>query len=192
MPTPPDASRGGPGAFPRRSYRFRGGRSVGHLLACAFRLARQFLFRHLPLRTRVALDYRRIFRRPLSFSHPQTFNEKLNLLKISPDAERLAPYADKIAVRDYVAATLGPDVLIPLLGTWRTPAEIDFASLPPSFVLKCNHGSGQNLVVRDKSTLDLPATRRLLRSWLRENHYRISAERIYRPSPPIYAYDTDV
>lgn len=157
---------------------------VGHYAACALRLLRQTLLRSLPDRTRVALDFRRIFHRPLSFSSPTTFNEKLNLLKISPAAERLAPYADKLAVRDYVSSVLGPSVLIPLLGSWRTPAEIDFDALPPAFLLKCNHGSGQNLVVRDKTALDLPATRRLLRSWLRENHYRISGERIYRPIPP--------
>ncbi len=157
------------------------------LAAVLFRLPSRFcaaIIYRLPWRTRVAIAFRRRFGRPISFSSPTTFNEKLNVLKISPDAERLSPYADKLAVRSYVSSVLGPDALVPLLGFWRVPEEIDFASLPGAFVFKCNHGSGQNLLVRDKSALDLPAVRRRLRSWIRQNHSIHFCERIYRPIPP--------
>lgn len=156
----------------------------GHALRCAGRLAAASFWRRMPLRWRVAADFRRIFGRALPFGAPRTLNEKLNVLKISPGVERLARYADKLDVRSYVSGVLGPGALVPLLGSWRSPGEIDFGALPGAFVLKCNHGSGQNLVVRDKSSLDPRRTRRLLRSWLRENHFAVSCERVYRPIEP--------
>mgnify|MGYP002620804718 CR=1 FL=1 len=40
--------------------------------------------------------------------------------------------------------------MIPLLGVWDKPEDIDLDSLPNQFVLKVNWGSGQNIIVKDK------------------------------------------
>ena len=48
----------------------------------------------------------------------------------------------------------GEEYLVPLLGVWDSPDEIDFASLPSSFALKATHGSGWNILVPNKSALD--------------------------------------
>ena len=50
---------------------------------------------------------------------------------------------DKFKVRDFVSEKIGENYLIPLLGHWNTPEDIDFNLLPNSFVLKCNHNSGK-------------------------------------------------
>ncbi len=68
---------------------------------------------------------------------------------------------DKYAVRKYVADTIGEEHLIPLLGVWDSPDEIDFDALPDQFVLKCNHNSGVGLCIcKDKSKLDIESDQR--------------------------------
>jgi hypothetical protein len=49
--------------------------------------------------------------------------------------------------------------------------DIDIESLPNSFVLKVNHGSGQQILVKDKSEIDWEHELKLLRKWLSSNHY---------------------
>jgi hypothetical protein len=56
--------------------------------------------------------------------------------------------ADKYLVREWIKDTIGEEYLVPLLGVWDRFEEIDFDKLPENYVLKCNHGSGMNLVVK--------------------------------------------
>lgn len=103
----------------------------------------------------------------------------------------MATCADKIAVRTFVRETIGGRYLIPMLPRegvfWSDPDDIDFDALPDRFVLKLNNGSGMNLLVADKSTLDIPAAREKMRGWMeqdyatrfREWHYRDIPNRIY-------------
>lgn len=62
--------------------------------------------------------------------------------------------SDKYAVRAEIDRLLGPGHLIPLLGHWENPDDIDFDSLPKSFILKTNNGCGTNIFVHDKDTAD--------------------------------------
>lgn len=80
---------------------------------------------------------------------PVTFNDKL-LYKMAYDRRRqLATYADKVAVRDYVAQRVGGQYLTTCYGVYRRACEIDWASLPREFVLKASHGSGGIVLVWD-------------------------------------------
>lgn len=56
---------------------------------------------------------------------------------------------------------------------------IRFDQLPDSFVLKVTHGSGQNLICRDKSQLDVERTRRLLAQWMKRSEYWVTREWAY-------------
>ena len=111
----------------------------------------------------------------MHIKHPKTFNEKINYLKIHPAIQNGAILADKYKVREFVAKTIGPQYLIPLIGVWKDPKEIDFNALPPQFVLKANQGSGMNIICRDKSKLDIEKTIKHLNQWLKTDpfyHYR--------------------
>ena len=92
--------------------------------------------------------------------------EKIHWLKLYDSTPLKGRLADKFLVRQWVADTVGEKYLIPLLGVWDSPDEIDFDSLPDSFVLKATHGSGWNILVPDKSALDEDWARRRLREWL--------------------------
>ena len=108
--------------------------------------------------------------RKLNLKNPVTYNDKLNWLKLYEHDERKTIYSDKYAVRDYVAKTIGEQYLVPLLGVWDDPNQIDFNQLPNRFVLKANHSSGCNLVVTNKATLDIPKAVKRMQMWLRKKH----------------------
>ena len=63
---------------------------------------------------------------PLNWSNPQTFNERLNILKMSDPTELATIVADKVAVRDYVKNKVGGDLLIPCIGVFDSADTIVF------------------------------------------------------------------
>ena len=109
----------------------------------------------------------------LNLDNPQTFNEKLQWLKLYYHNPLMTLCSDKVAVRDYIAQKIGEEYLVPALGVYSSPDEIDFDALPDRFVLKVNWGSGQNIICKDKSTLDIAETKKQLHQWMRPkmNHY---------------------
>lgn len=104
--------------------------------------------------------------RVLNLKNPATYNDKLNWMKLNEQDPRKTRYTDKHNVREYVAETIGSQYLMPMLGVWDDPADIDFNTLPDKFVLKTTHGSGWNIIVSDKSVLDIPETVKRLKWWM--------------------------
>ena len=102
----------------------------------------------------------------LNYRHPRDINEKLMWLTRYDRSPLKTQCADKYLVRDYVKSKGLEDLLIPLLGVWDHASEIDFSSLPDKFVLKCNHGSGWNVICTDKSKIDEEEVKAKLEKWL--------------------------
>jgi hypothetical protein len=115
--------------------------------------------------------YRQKYFRDINWDHPTRYTEKINILKISPEVKKLAKYTDKYLVRDYVKKTIGEQYLVPLIGVYSSVDDIDFASLPSQFILKCTHGSGMNLICLDKAGFDWSAAKNQLKIWLKSNFY---------------------
>lgn len=91
----------------------------------------------------------------LDLSNPQTYTEKMQYSKLYKNDDPLKTLlTDKLLVRDWVADKIGDEFLIPLLGAWDNYKEIDFDVLPDQFVLKTNHSSGWNLIVKDKNDIN--------------------------------------
>jgi len=81
--------------------------------------------------------------------NPKTFNQKI-LYKIAHDrSPQLSLFADKIAVREYVANKIGPEYLSKIYAEFRDPKDFTFIDIPRNFVLKPNHVSGAALIVAD-------------------------------------------
>jgi hypothetical protein len=118
--------------------------------------------------------------------NPKTFNEKLQWIKLYDHNPLYTLLSDKYLVRDYIKDKIGEKYLIRLLGVWDNPDDIDFDKLPDKFVLKVNWGSGQNIIVTDKSSLDLNEVREKLRTWMnpRSNLYYYSFEWQYKNIKP--------
>jgi hypothetical protein len=80
---------------------------------------------------------------------PETFTEKLRWRMLKDRRPLLTTFADKVAVRDYVARLAGPECLTECYAVVDDPDELDRASLPREFVLKASHGSGGAWIVSD-------------------------------------------
>ena len=92
----------------------------------------------------------------LDLKHPKTFNEKLQWLKLYNRRPEYTTMVDKYAVKEYVASKIGKEYVIPTLGVWDKPEQIEWDKLPDRFVLKTTHGGGNTGVVicKDKSTFN--------------------------------------
>ncbi len=141
-------------------------------------------YRFLPDKTYLRLKFKRKLGTPLNLENPRTFNEKLQWLKLRDRRPEYTVMVDKYKVRELVAEKIGEEYLIPLLGVWDDPDEIDFDALPARFVLKCNHNSAVGLCIcRDKSTLDVARAKAELRRGLRQNYYWRGREWPYKNVP---------
>lgn len=142
------------------------------------------LYDEMPDRDYLERKFEALMGTPLHLDAPQTFNEKLQWLKLYDRKPEYTLMVDKYRVREYIAQKIGAEYLIPLLGVWDSPDEIDFAALPEQFVLKCNHNSGLGMCIcKDKSTLDLRKVRRELRKGLRQDYYLPGREWPYKDVP---------
>lgn len=120
----------------------------------------------------------------LDLNNPKTFNEKLQWLKLNDRCPEYTIMVDKYLVRDYIARKLGEEYLIPLLGVWDSPEEIDFTMLPDQFVLKCNHNSGLGMCIcKDKSSLHIESVKKELKKGLAQNYYLEGREWPYKNVP---------
>lgn len=83
----------------------------------------------------------------LNLNNPRSFSEKLQWLKLYNRRPEYTTMVDKYAVKEYVAKIIGQEYIIPTLGIWDSPEEIDWESLPQQFVLKTTQGGGSKGVV---------------------------------------------
>ena len=105
----------------------------------------------------------------INLKNPQTFNEKIQWTKLHGITPRILKLTDKYLVREWVKEYIGEQYLIPLLGVWDRFEDIDIDKLPNSFVLKCNHGSGWNDIVKDKNKWNYEETKCKFDKWMNLN-----------------------
>lgn len=138
----------------------------------------------LPDKVFLEAAFRARFGRKLNLNNPETFNEKLQWLKLYNRKPEYTKMVDKYLVRDYVKEKIGEEYLIPLLGVWDDPEKIDFNELPMQFVLKCNHNSGLGMCIcKDKNSLDINKVKEELKKGINQNYYLTSREWPYKDVP---------
>lgn len=115
---------------------------------------------------------------------PKSFNEKLNWMKLNLHNPLCHTLADKYAVKEYVADKIGQEYVVPCLGVWDSPEDIDFGSLPDRFVLKCTHDSGGVTLCRDKSSLDRKKVCAGIAARLKKDYYYPGREWVYKGIRP--------
>lgn len=121
----------------------------------------------------------------LNLCNPQTFNEKIQWLKLYYFDERFTCFVDKARVKEYVEKVIGSKYVIPTIGVWNDFNDINFNLLPNRFVLKTTHGGGGDGVVicDNKSKLDFKSARKKLSRNLREDISSYFKEWPYRNVP---------
>lgn len=146
--------------------------------------------KYLSLKWKLCMDY------PLNLDNPTSFSEKLQWLKLYNHNPLYTTLVDKVAVKDYVAGILGQEYIIPTLGVYDRPEDIDWDALPSKFVLKCTNDSASVVICKDKGTLDKNKVIRKFKECLKHNYFyqgrewpyknvprRIIAEKYIEPSP---------
>lgn len=119
----------------------------------------------------------------LDLENPQTFNEKLQWLKLYDRKPEYTKMVDKYQAKKYVAEKIGEEYIIPTLGIWNRAEDIEWEKLPDKFVLKATHDSGGLVICRDKNTLDKKATIDKLNKSLKTDYYLLHREWPYKDVP---------
>lgn len=132
----------------------------------------------------ISVLFKETFGREMNWDNPRTYNEKINWEKLNVKDPIRTKLADKYLVREWIKEKIGAEYLNTFYGVWDNANDIDFELLPNSFVLKCNHGSGWNIIVKDKKELDIEATRKQLNTWLEMNTAYMGFEMQYKDIPP--------
>lgn len=129
------------------------------------------------------LVYRIKTGRRLNLKNPILFSEKENWLKLHDIRSEYTNYVDKLYMKKYIADKFGSEHIIPCLGSWNHFVDIDFDSLPNSFVLKCTHDSGSAKVIKDKDKIDKKGLEKFFEGRLKINSYNLGREYPYRNVP---------
>lgn len=148
---------------------------------------KSFLTRISPrLNTEVVYFFK--FKKRINLKKPQTLDEKIQWLKLNTylGDPLITQCADKYAVREYVEKSGCGEILNELYGAYDKVEDIPWDELPNSFVLKWNFGCGQNLIVRDKSKLNIEDAKKKLEKWylIHDTFYLPYSEMQYKGIPP--------
>lgn len=129
-----------------------------------------------------------LFRLKLGYSlrleNPQTYNEKLQWIKLHDRNPLMPKCCDKYVVRKYIQNKGYSELLNELLWEGYEPEKIPFDILPNQFVIKVTHGSTFNIICKDKTTLDKKATIKQCRKWLKAKFLPCYGEWFYGVEKP--------
>ena len=100
---------------------------------------------------------------------PTTIQDKLAWLNIYDESPLKTSCADKYLIHEYCKNTLGEDICVPLIAVYDEVEDIEWEKLPSQFAIKCNHGSGMNIIVKDKAKLNKQEAIKKLSSWMKQD-----------------------
>lgn len=136
--------------------------------------------RYIPDSLYLKIQYCYHFGKFPDLHNPQTFNEKLQWLKLYDHNPTYTTMVDKVRAKEYVKSRIGEEHIIPTLEVWERAEDIDFDILPEQFVIKCNHDSHGVIVCKDKSHFDVERVRIRLGKRLKNNGYYYAREWPYK------------
>lgn len=125
--------------------------------------------------------------RHLNLDNPQTYNEKLQWLKLHDRKALYTTIVDKVLVKQWVAEVLGDEKsIIPTIAVWDNVNEIDIKQLPERFVLKTNNGSSSAgvIVCKNRGTFNLESAKRKLAKSQRGSVWKDMREWPYKDIEP--------
>ena len=126
------------------------------------------------------------YNRKYNESNLVTFDDKLNWLMIHDSTKLKSKCADKILLHKFSKFILGKDYCNKILKIYKNANEINLTELPDKFVLKTNHGSGFNIIVTNKSLINIDKAKKMLSDWMKidygsggEFHYSYIKRKIF-------------
>lgn len=147
-------------------------RITGRLLTMAYP--------YLPDRIAIKLYFKYCVGYKLNLENPQTYNEKLQWLKLNDIHPEYGKMVDKIEAKKYVAERIGEEYIIPTLAVYNSVEEIDWDSLPMQFAMKTNHGCGGMVICKDKNQLNIEEAKQILEEALKKDYSKYNHEYPYQ------------
>lgn len=135
-------------------------------------LHNMFWYYLVPDRWEIQYHFRKMVGYTPNLKHPQSFNEKIQWLKLNDHDSRYPDLIDKIKVKEIVGQLIGDEYIIPtLFGPYKDARDIPWKQLPNQFVVKCNHDAASAIVCKDKSSLNIDSAISKLNACLKKNYY---------------------
>ncbi|WP_204444841.1 ATP-grasp fold amidoligase family protein [Bacteroides caecigallinarum] len=127
--------------------------------------------RFIPDKLYIKVVYRYKMGRWIDWDNPETFNDKLQWMKLYNRRPEYTMMVDKYAVKEYVKNKIGEQYVVPNLFVWDRPEDIDFDMLPDKFVIKTTHDGGSRgcVICKDKQKLNRKETLRRLKKSMKNN-----------------------
>lgn len=119
----------------------------------------------------------------LNLETPITFSEKIQWLKLNYHNPQLEIFADKFFVRNFLINKGYSEILSNVIGYYTTIDDIKIEDLPKRFVMKASHGSGWNLIVKDKKIINWNIWLLIFKYWLKDNIFWQGREWCYKNMP---------
>lgn len=134
----------------------------------------------------IRMKYKLIFDKEINLGNPQTFNEKLNWLKLNYRNPMMTVMADKYWAKKWVAEKVGSEYVVPCYGSWKNVESIDFSNLPERCFLKSNQDSGGGMLIDKTKGIDMQAVRERFseKTIKKKNWYWSSREWAYKHIEP--------
>jgi hypothetical protein len=146
---------------------------------------KEFYYRHIISDEQlIRKRFKKRLGREVDLENPIKFNDKLQWLKLNWHDAIATKCADKYEVREIVKEKIGEEYLNEIIGVYESVDEINIDELPKKFVLKGTHGSGFNIICKDKSKMNWDEEFKKMRRWLRTNYYLQNREWVYKDIKP--------
>jgi len=130
------------------------------------------------------LNFEKTLKEKLHLENPQTFNQKLQWLKLYDRNSKYTEMVDKYEAKKYVSNIIGEEYIIPTLGIYEKFEDINFEDLPEQFVLKCTHDSGGLVICKNKKEFNQEEAKKKINKCLKKNFYYVFREWPYKNVKP--------
>lgn len=133
---------------------------------------------------------RKLFKKKLGYSldikNPLTFNEKIQWFRLNDRTLLHEVCTDKYKVREYIKNKIGDRYLMPIVFHSSSPKLITTDIIPNyPIIIKTNHSCGDSIIIRDKKSINIRKTQKLLKKQLRSNFYYNFREWQYKKIKPM-------
>ena len=138
----------------------------------------------IPDKKYIELEYKYILGKRLNLKNPETFNEKLQWLKLYDRKPEYTKMVDKYEAKKYVSDIIGEKYIIPTLGIYNDFKDIDFEKLPNQFVIKPTHTSGNVFICKNKREINYKELENIVKHWLKRRYFYNHREWPYKNIKP--------
>jgi len=140
--------------------------------------------RFIPDELMLKIQYRIKQGRKLNLKSPERFMEKMQWYKLYYRNPSMQQCADKYDVREYIKSKGLEHILNDLYKVFNSPDEITLDNLPDEFVLKLSNGSSTNIIVENKSELNIDNIKQKFRDFAAQSGTSAGREWVYQSDKP--------